>query len=62
MDVGYPHNITRWRGVPSNLDAAMTWADETNPIGQWKESKEWSGFDSVNYGVHAPRLKKTLVL
>nr|CAD7433985.1 unnamed protein product [Timema monikensis] len=29
MDVGYPHNITRWRGVPSNLDAAMTWADGT---------------------------------
>ncbi|XP_066996162.2 matrix metalloproteinase-25 [Anabrus simplex] len=27
MDPGYPHNITRWRGVPSHLDAAMTWTD-----------------------------------
>nr|CAD7265567.1 unnamed protein product [Timema shepardi] len=34
---------------------------ETNPIGRWKESKEWSGFESMNYGVHTPRLKKTLV-
>nr|CAD7200981.1 unnamed protein product [Timema douglasi] len=33
---------------------------KTNPIGRWKESKEWSGFESVNYGVHTPRLKKTL--
>nr|CAD7264737.1 unnamed protein product [Timema shepardi] len=34
---------------------------KTNPIGRWKESKDWSGFESVNYGVHTPRLKKTLV-
>jgi hypothetical protein len=27
MDPGYPHNISRWRGVPSDLDAAMTWTD-----------------------------------
>ncbi|GFG29462.1 hypothetical protein Cfor_02853 [Coptotermes formosanus] len=27
MDPGYPHNIDRWRGVPSDLDAAMTWTD-----------------------------------
>ncbi|XP_069673369.1 matrix metalloproteinase-25-like [Periplaneta americana] len=27
MDPGYPHNIERWRGVPPNLDAAMTWTD-----------------------------------
>jgi hypothetical protein len=27
MDPGYPHNISRWRGVPPDLDAAMTWTD-----------------------------------
>ncbi|XP_049786929.1 matrix metalloproteinase-14-like isoform X1 [Schistocerca cancellata] len=27
MDPGYPKNISRWRGVPQNLDAAMTWTD-----------------------------------
>ena len=27
MDPGYPHDMARWRGVPSNLDAAMHWTD-----------------------------------
>ncbi|XP_024946353.1 matrix metalloproteinase-17 [Cephus cinctus] len=27
LDPGYPHNMRRWRGVPPNIDAAMTWID-----------------------------------
>ena len=27
MDPGYPKDISRWRGVPTNIDAAMTWTD-----------------------------------
>jgi len=27
MDPGYPHDMSRWRGVPSDLDAAMQWTD-----------------------------------
>ncbi|GLG99055.1 Matrix metalloproteinase-2 [Gryllus bimaculatus] len=27
MDPGYPHNVSRWRGVPEDLDAAFTWTD-----------------------------------
>ena len=27
MDPGYPRDISRWRGVPSHLDAAMRWID-----------------------------------
>ncbi|XP_046744993.1 matrix metalloproteinase-2-like isoform X1 [Diprion similis] len=27
LDPGYPHNIRRWRGIPSHIDAAMTWID-----------------------------------
>lgn len=27
MDFGYPHPIQRWRGVPNNLDCALTWKD-----------------------------------
>ena len=29
MDAGYPHDISRWRGLPSNLDAATSWSDGT---------------------------------
>jgi len=32
MDNGYPQDITtRWRGVPSHLDAAMQWNDGEPP-------------------------------
>ena len=32
MDNGYPQDITtRWRGVPSHLDAAMQWNDGELP-------------------------------
>ena len=27
MDPGYPKDISRWRGVPTNIDAAMTWTN-----------------------------------
>ncbi|XP_048508022.1 72 kDa type IV collagenase-like isoform X1 [Athalia rosae] len=27
LDAGYPRNIRSWRGVPPNIDAAMTWLD-----------------------------------
>ena len=27
MDPGYPHDLSRWRGVPSDIDAAMQWTD-----------------------------------
>uniref|UniRef100_A0A1Y1L9K3 Peptidase metallopeptidase domain-containing protein n=1 Tax=Photinus pyralis TaxID=7054 RepID=A0A1Y1L9K3_PHOPY len=27
VDAGYPMHIQRWRGVPENLDAAMSWND-----------------------------------
>ncbi|XP_018329458.1 matrix metalloproteinase-25-like [Agrilus planipennis] len=27
MDNGYPKNMNRWRGVPHDLDAALTWKD-----------------------------------
>ena len=30
MDAGYPRDISKWRGVPANLDAAMTWTDGIN--------------------------------
>jgi hypothetical protein len=27
MDPGYPHDLSRWRGVTSDIDAAMQWTD-----------------------------------
>lgn len=27
MDPGYPHDLSRWRGVVSDIDAAMQWTD-----------------------------------
>ena len=27
MDAGYPHDVSRWRGVPAGIDAAMQWTD-----------------------------------
>lgn len=27
MDEGYPLHMERWRGVPTDLDAATTWSD-----------------------------------
>nr|CAD7572716.1 unnamed protein product [Timema californicum] len=49
--------------VQDNSSVCLIYAlKETNPIGRWKESKEWSGFESVNYRVHTSRLKKTLAL
>jgi len=29
MDPGYPLPMSRWRGVPTHLDAAMRWIDGT---------------------------------
>ena len=27
MDPGYPHDLSRWRGITSDIDAAMQWTD-----------------------------------
>lgn len=27
MDAGYPKDFSRWRGIPPNINTAMTWTD-----------------------------------
>jgi len=44
MDPGYPRDISRWRGVPSHLDAAMRWIDGKTYF--FKRKSFW-GFDDA---------------
>lgn len=27
LDNGYPKSMSRWRGIPNDIDAAITWID-----------------------------------
>ncbi|KAG8227946.1 hypothetical protein J437_LFUL008390 [Ladona fulva] len=44
MDEGYPQPMGRWRGVPENLDAALTWTDGATYF--FRESSFWR-FDNT---------------
>ncbi|KAI4461533.1 matrix metalloproteinase [Holotrichia oblita] len=44
IDPGYPMDMSRWRGVPSHLDAAITWTDG---ITYFFKGKEFWKFDNV---------------
>ncbi|XP_046387285.1 matrix metalloproteinase-17-like [Ischnura elegans] len=44
MDDGYPQPLTRWRGVPENLDAVLTWTDGASYF--FKGSQFWR-FDNI---------------
>ncbi|VEN59505.1 unnamed protein product [Callosobruchus maculatus] len=45
MDPGYPLHMERWRGVPLNLDAAITWTDGSTYFFKddlfWKFDNDW---------------------
>ncbi|GJQ71260.1 hypothetical protein Trydic_g10999 [Trypoxylus dichotomus] len=44
MDPGYPMDMSRWRGVPSYLDAAITWKDG---VTYFFKGKEFWKFDNI---------------
>ncbi|KRT81077.1 hypothetical protein AMK59_5486, partial [Oryctes borbonicus] len=44
MDPGYPMDMSRWRGVPSHLDAAVTWKDG---VTYFFKGEEFWKFDNI---------------
>jgi len=45
MDPGYPIAMTRWRGVPTHLDAAMRWIDGKTYF--FKDRSFWTFNDKI---------------
>ncbi|KAK9890647.1 hypothetical protein WA026_012006 [Henosepilachna vigintioctopunctata] len=58
VDPGYPAHIERWRGVPKDLDGAMTWKDGKTYF--FKNDQYWR-FDNdwVIVSTDSPRFTKT---